>query len=198
MKGISRGGRSERESESVREKSVASRIWKFFIHTETRNFSSFAFLASFELLSCVYSVTVEFFLYLFSQSKVFRFSVSTFTTQCQTTSHIDNGEHKFEAFNALKCGLNGNFQCWKIYIIFFFFQKKKNQKKFPNFFFLCLRRSVCVRESEKVVRENPREENSFFSFRHFFLFWIFFCVIGKNAIEIDEISVQFKWKVMGI
>lgn len=198
MKGISRGGRSERESESVREKSVASLIWKFFIHTETRNFSSFAFLASFELLSCVYSVTVEFFLYLFSQSKVFRFSVSTFTTQCQTTSHIDNGEHKFEAFNALKCGLNGNFQCWKIYIIFFFFKKRKIRKNFPTFFSsVC--GGACVWERVKKSWEKIRERKILFLvFVTFFLFWIFFCVIGKNAIEIDEISVQFKWKVMGI
>lgn len=144
----------------MREKSVASRIWKFFIHTETRNFSSFAFLASFELLSCVYSVTVEFFLYLFSQSKVFRFSVSTFTTQCQTTSHIDNGEHKFEAFNALKCGLNGNFQCWKIYIIFFFSKKEKSEKISQLFFPLSAEERVCEREWKS--RERKSERGKFF------------------------------------
>lgn len=172
----------------------ASRTWKLFVHTETRNFSSFAFLASFELLSCVYSVTVEFFLYLFSQSKVFAFLFQLSRPSAKQRSHIDNGEHKFDAFNALEAVEKANFQCWKIYIIFFF-QKRKIRKKFPNFFLSLSAERVWEWKFSRV-RENPREENSFFSFRHFFLFWIFF-VIGRSS-KRDEIWLQFEWKVLEI
>lgn len=155
----------------------ASRTWKLFVHTETRNFSSFAFLASFELLSCVYSVTVEFFLYLFSQSKVFAFLFQLSRPSAKQRSHIDNGEHKFDAFNALEAVEKANFQCWKIYIIFFF-QKRKIRKKFPNFFFCLCLRSVC--ESENSVEwEKIRERKILFLVFVTFSCFEFF-VIGKK------------------
>lgn len=159
MKGRVRGGLSG-ESESARERiRRLSHMKILHSHTETRNFSSFAFLASFELLSCVYSVTVEFFLYLFSQSKVFRFSVPTFTTQCQTTKSHRQWWTQIWRLERIKSGLKAKFSVLKNLYNIFFFSKKKNQKKnFPTFF-----SSVCEeRVWEWKSRERKSERGKFF------------------------------------
>lgn len=153
-----------------------------------RKFSSFAFLASFELLSCVHSVTVEFFSIENFLKFPFLFGFELWGRPRKCQRRVREGfRWTNKAKNSPKCKQ----KIFHIYIIFFSPFEKKNQKRkiFP-FFSPCLaRESVCV-------RENWEELFFFFVEREKKILFLVFVIFVLNAATVGENLVCEKRKFL--